>query len=909
MIFKKYVLISSALTGGLLLLGGLLGFYSLYQENRLSQLGLQHEKAEAAAARIGDALLAVEQKISVTAPPMPGVPALEQRSFEIQLLRHSPAINEVVLFDAKGAEVLRVNRQTADSVRIASDLSSVEFFRQTITGRPYRSPIYFRDGAPLMIVALAVGPEEAGITVAEINLEFLLSSIAGIKVGDAGYAYAVDAAGRLIAHPDRALVLKNTQLSALPQVPVILKDSAQGQTAALAHNFDGDPVLAAFATIPQLGGFVFVEQPLAQSYWPLRGYVIKMALMVVLGTLFALLFSVVLTRRVRGSIRALQDGTTLIGRGALDQRITLRSGDAFEALAQGFNRMAEQLQESYATLERTVAERTSELSASLAQAQKQQAQILESEKRHHLLVDMASEGIVVAQGPCLKFVNPMMIEMIGYSEAEMTSLPFVEFIHPDDRKMMISNYLKRLRGEAIGNRYSIKMLTKDGDVKWVEVSGAKIEWEGQPATLNLITDITERKQAEAELQRHRDHLASLVEERTTALSIAKEAAETANRAKSTFLTNMSHELRTPMNGIMGMTALALRRATDPKQADQLAKVTQASTHLLEIINDILDLSKIEAERLSLEYISFKLGSVLENMNSLLSHKAAEKGLNLSIEIAPDLADRPLQGDPLRLGQILINLVGNALKFTQWGLVAVQVRLVEDHSSGLLLRFEVQDSGIGISAEDQKKLFTAFEQADTSTTRKYGGTGLGLAISKRLAQMMGGKIGVESQEGAGSVFWFTARFGKSRPVADSALEQKATALSAEEQLKTRYAAALSLLVEDDPVNQEVSRGLLEEAGLKVDLAEDGEQALEMAGSTDYELILMDMQMPKMNGIEATQAIRQLAGRQHTPILAMTANAFADDRQRCFMAGMNDFITKPADPELLFETLLKWLSKTK
>jgi signal transduction histidine kinase len=223
---------------------------------------------------------------------------------------------------------------------------------------------------------------------------------------------------------------------------------------------------------------------------------------------------------------------------------------------------------------------------------------------------------------------------------------------------------------------------------------------------------------------------------------------------------MSHELRTPMNGIMGMTALALRRATDPKQADQLTKVTQAAQRLLGIINDILDLSKIEAERLSLEQISFNLGSVLENMNSLIRQKAVEKGLKLLIEIAPDLARQPLQGDPLRLGQILLNLAGNALKFTAQGYVAVRVLRVADHLADVLLRCEVQDSGIGISAEDQRRLFTAFEQADGSTTRKYGGTGLGLAISKRLAQMMGGVIGVDSQVGAGSIFWFTLRLDKS-----------------------------------------------------------------------------------------------------------------------------------------------------
>ena len=411
---------------------------------------------------------------------------------------------------------------------------------------------------------------------------------------------------------------------------------------------------------------------------------------------------------------------------------------------------------------------------------------------------------------------------------------------------------------------------------------------------------------EAELNQHRHHLESLVEERTAALSIAKEAAESANRAKSTFLANMSHELRTPMNAIMGMTDLALRRASDAKQIDQLHKVNNASHHLLSVINNILDISKIEAERLTLEQIDFRLGSVLENLSSLLSQKASGKGLRLLIDIAPELANRSLCGDPLRLGQILLNLTGNALKFTTQGSVSIRVQISEERPADLLLRFDVSDTGIGISPEDQKRLFTAFEQANGSTTRQYGGTGLGLAICKRLAQMMGGSIGIESDPGVGSNFWFTVRLSKStQPLAVSVLPSTA---AAETRIKQRYNGARVLLAEDEPINQEVSRGLLEEVGLVVDLAADGLVAVDMAKATNYALILMDMQMPLLDGVEACKAIRLCPGRENTPILAMTANAFEEDRQRCFEAGMNDHIAKPVDPDLLFETLFKWLEKT-
>ena len=612
-LFTKYVALFVAVVCVALLSNGIFDVYFYYKEHKASLIRIQREQAEAAAAKIGQFIKEIESQLGWTTQLPWSAGSIEQRRFDaLRLLRQVPAITELAQLDASGKERLRVSRLAMDVVASGTDFSNDPKFMEAVARKVYYGPVYFRrESEPYMTLAIAGTRRDAGVSVAEVNLKLIWDVVSQIKVGERGHAYVVDAQGRLIAHPDISLVLRNTDMSRLAQMRAARGESdSPSETVQEAENIEGRKVLTASAPVAPLGWRVFVELPADEAYAPLYAALQRLGLILLAALGFAVLAGMFLAGRMVGPIQALRAGAARIGSGDLSQRIAIKTGDELEALANQFNDMAGRLQESYAGLEQKVEERTRE-----------------------------------------------------------------------------------------------------------------------------------------------------VEEKSRQLEIA-------SQHKSQFLASMSHELRTPLNAIIGLTEMMVTNAArfgTEKAAEPLRRVHRAGSHLLGLINQVLDLSKIEAGKLELSPETVTLAPLIDEVIGTARQLAEQNKNRLVVESQENLGS--LTVDPMRLRQILFNLLSNACKFTKDGRVTLRVRKVVDGRNWI--EFAVADTGIGMTPEQQAKLFEEFTQADSSTARQYGGTGLGLAITRKLARMMGGDVTVTSEPGKGSVF--TARLPGSAESAGSELD--------------------------------------------------------------------------------------------------------------------------------------------
>ena len=922
-LFWKYLAVFLLLVGGVLTLSTAVDLYFSYKEAKETIVELEREKALAAAYRIEQFVTSIESEVrglmSASAAESAANPSqtqaygtgelFEQRYLDfLRLLRKVTAITTLRHLDSNGAERLSVSVIALDSVNSGNDYSKAPEFLVTQTQKRYFSPVFSRnESEPHMLVAAAVTETAPEITVAEVNLKAIWDVVSRLRVGKAGYAYVVDASGRLIAHPDISVVLQNRDLSNTPQVTAARlaakAEANEGVSFTTAEGLDGGKVLAVFAPIPHLNWLVFIERPLDEVFASLRTQIWRSAALMLLGLALSVLASVLLARRMVAPIRSLQEGAARVGRGEMDHRIDIRTGDELESLAQEFNRATAQLQDSQRNLEQKVEERTEELTRSVAElralGEVVQAvnssldlqQVLETIVAHAVQLSRAKAGTIYEFDESSRIFQPRanfgvsdaMVEVlresrigtgdtaVGQCARERIPVQMTDVAEGLDYRVR-----ELLVREGIRSVLAVPLLREDRVIGALVIRRSEAGEFPQPVVALLQTFA-----AQSVLAIENARLFQEIREKSEELAAA-------SQHKSQFLANMSHELRTPLNAIIGVTEMLLEDAHDLKREDEvepLDRVLRAGRHLLALINDILDLSKVEAGKMELHLESFPVAPLTEDIVKTIQSFAAKGGNEIVVNCPGDVGT--MHADQTRVRQALLNLASNANKFTERGKVTISVRRTAE-DSGAWITMAVTDTGIGMTREQTDRLFQEFVQADASTTRKYGGTGLGLAISRRFCQMMGGDITVESEVGRGSTFAIRlpAEVLAARPIP--------LARSARAAQTPAAASPIVLVVDDDPTVRVVTERFLTREGFSVVTADGGREGLRLARELHPAAITLDVMMPDLDGWTVLAAIKGDPGLADIPVILMT---IMDEKNRGYSLGAADYLVKPVDRERL------------